>query len=193
MQIILIFLLINFSITNGYDSKKLQTIETKIDTNTETLNRYSNILQEILNRLPKGNPYVQVLQEVAAGKISRQSSQYIHFIPGYANDGNLNTISHTRNDLSQYWEVDLGHDFKIRQVEIYEGKIAALDITAGPSHNQMTRCNFYTGPAKTGDHLVLECSPIINGRYVRIQKMNHASNLALAEVKVLAFVDRRVG
>ncbi|CAG2190770.1 unnamed protein product [Mytilus edulis] len=174
----------------------------KLDTNTETLNRYFDILQKILRRLPKGNPYVQVLQEVAAGKKSRQSTQYANHISGYANDGNLNTFSHTKDtkdDKSLYWEVDLGHYFKIRQVEIFVRKdccghvIRQLDITAGPSHNQMTRCNFYKGPARTGDHLVFECSPIINGRYVRIQKMVYTSNLALLEVKVMAVVDKTVG
>ncbi|XP_063400106.1 fucolectin-6-like [Mytilus trossulus] len=155
-----------------------------------------------------GKSNVQVLREVAEGKASRQSSQYVHLRPGYANDGNLNTFSMTDlyGDLSPYWEVDLGRDFKIRQVEIFvrkdccvDGKFLywstyhQLDITAGSSHNHMTRSNFYTGPAKTGDDLVFECSPIINGRYVRIQKINHASNLALLEVKVMAVVDRTIG
>ena len=72
-----------------------------------------------------GNPYVQVLQEVAAGKKSRQSTQHAIHISGYANDGNLNTFSHTKDtkdDKSLYWEVDLGHYFKIRQVEIFVRK-----------------------------------------------------------------------
>lgn len=74
--------------------------------------------------LIQGKSGVQVLQEVAKGKASRQSLQYLHFRSGYANDGNLNTfsITHTNGDLSPYWEVDLGHDFKIRQVEIFVRK-----------------------------------------------------------------------
>ncbi|VDI44367.1 Hypothetical predicted protein [Mytilus galloprovincialis] len=94
--------------------------------------------------------------------------------------------------------VDLGRDYNIRQIEIFARRdccgelIRQMDITAGPSHNLMTRCKFYIGPAKTGYHLAFECNPIINGRYVRIQKKD-MTNLALAEVQVMAIVDRTVG
>ncbi|XP_063399361.1 fucolectin-6-like [Mytilus trossulus] len=195
MRLSLVFLfLVTFAITKGDYFRLLEKLESKLDDNSEKL-------QEILSRLPNGKSGVEVLQEVAKGKASRQSLQDLHFRSGYAYDGNLNTfsITHTNDDLSPYWEVDLGHDFKIRQVEIFVRKdccghrIRQLNITAGSSHNQMTKCNFYKGPARTGDHLVFECNPIINGRYVRIQKMNHASNLALLEVKVNAVVDRTVG
>ncbi|XP_063398209.1 fucolectin-1-like [Mytilus trossulus] len=144
------------------------------------------------------NPDVESLQEVAEGKTSTQSTQHSSYKPGNANDGNLNTFSHTTDEQSPYWEVDLGRNYKIRQIEIFARRdccgdlIRKLDITAGPSHNLMTRCGFYSGPAKTRDHLVFECRPIINGRYVRIQK-NDSTNLALAEVQVMAIVDKTVG
>ncbi|CAC5416543.1 unnamed protein product [Mytilus coruscus] len=168
-----------------------EKLSTQINTNTA-------ILRQILAKLYGENPDVQNLQEVAEGKASTQSSQLRTYQPGNANDGNLNTFSHTTNEQSPYWEVDLGRDYKIRQIKIFVRRdccgdlIRQLDITAGPSHNRMTQCAIYTGPAKTGYHLVFECSPIIIGRYVKIQK-NDTKNLALAEVQVMAIVDRTVG
>ncbi|CAC5416542.1 unnamed protein product [Mytilus coruscus] len=141
---------------------------------------------------------VQILQEVAEGKASTQSSQHGHHEAVHANDGNISTFSHTTTEQSPYWMVDLGRDYNIRQIEIFARRdccgelIRQLDITAGSSHNLMTRCGFYSGPAQTGYHLAFECTPIINGRYVKIQK-NDTTNLALAEVQVMAIVDRIVG
>ncbi|VDH90129.1 Hypothetical predicted protein [Mytilus galloprovincialis] len=171
-----------------------EKLSTGINTNTA-------ILRQILAKLYRDNPDVDNLHEVAEGKKSTQSSQHSSFKPDNANDGNLNTFSHTTTsatEQSPYWEVDLGRNYKIKHIEIFVRRdccgdlIRKLDITAGPSHNLMTRCGFYSGPAKTGYHLVFECTPIINGRYVKIQK-NDTTNLALAEVQVMAIVDRTVG
>ncbi|VDI42457.1 Hypothetical predicted protein [Mytilus galloprovincialis] len=133
----------------------------------------------------------QNIKEVAHGKISKQSTQYRKFISGNANDGNLNTFSHT-NGGNAFWEVDLGRAFKIKQIEIFVRKdccgerIGQLDILVGSSHNKLEKCAFYEGPAKTGFHLVLECPHIISGRYVKIEKRD-SINLELAEVKVMAY------
>ncbi|CAG2234593.1 unnamed protein product [Mytilus edulis] len=168
-----------------------EKLSTGINTNTA-------ILRQILAKLNRDNPDVDKMHEVAEGKRSTQSSQHAIFKPSYANDGNLNTFSLTTAEQSPYWEVDLGRNYKIRRIEIFVRRdccgdlIRKLDITAGPSHNQMTRCGFYSGPAKTGYHLVIECRQIINGRYVKIQK-NDTTNLALVEVQVMAIVDRTVG
>ncbi|XP_052065710.1 uncharacterized protein LOC127705436 isoform X2 [Mytilus californianus] len=135
----------------------------------------------------------RVLKEVAHKKISTQSTQHRDFISGKANDGNLDTFSHTAmNAQTSFWEVDLGREFKIKQVEIFVRKdccgdlIRQLDILVGPSHNKLEKCAFYEGPAQTGFHLVFECPHIISGRYVMIAK-GVSTNLALAEVKVMAF------
>ncbi|CAC5395517.1 unnamed protein product [Mytilus coruscus] len=134
----------------------------------------------------------RIIKEVARGKISKQSTQYKTLISGNANDGNLNTFSHTNGGMS-FWEVDLGRDFKIKQIQIFVRKdcccgelIRQLDILVGPSHNKLEKCAFYEGPAQTGFHLVFECPHIISGCYVSIQK-GDSTNLALAEVKVMAF------
>lgn len=62
---------------------------------------------------------MQILQEVAEGKASTQSSKHGHHGAGHANDGNISTFSHTTDEQSPYWEVDLGRDYKIRQIEIF--------------------------------------------------------------------------
>ncbi|XP_071121338.1 fucolectin-1-like [Mytilus edulis] len=178
---------------NTIGSIACENLSTQINTNTA-------ILQQLLAKSDRDNSDVQILQEVAEGKASTQSSQHGYHGAGHANDGNISTFSHTgtTDEQSPYWEVDLGRDYKIRQIEIFARRdccgelIRQLDITAGPAHNLMTRCGFYTGPAKTGYHLAFECSPIINGRYVKIQK-NDTTNLALAEVQVMAIADRTVG
>lgn len=58
------------------------------------------------------------MKEVAHGKISKQSTQHHIYISGNANDGNVYTFSHTTGGMS-FWEVDLGRDFKIKQIEIF--------------------------------------------------------------------------
>ncbi|CAC5411753.1 unnamed protein product [Mytilus coruscus] len=130
----------------------------------------------------------QVIKEVAYRKVSRQSTQHAHHISGHAIDGNLNTMSHTLGEDYPFWEVDLGSEFKIKQIEIFVRKdccgelIRKMDILVGPSHNKLEKCAYYKGPAQTGFHLVFECPQILRGRYVKIQK-EHTNNLALAEVK----------
>ncbi|XP_071121509.1 fucolectin-1-like isoform X2 [Mytilus edulis] len=140
----------------------------------------------------------RVIKEVARGKISKQSTQYspsTQYISGNANDGNFNTISATKDEPLPFWEVDLGHEFKIKQIEIFVRRdccgyqVQQLDILAGPSHNKMETCAQYEGPAQPGFHLVFECPSIVRGRYVKIQRTD-ASLLSLAEVRVMAFVEK---
>ncbi|CAC5411752.1 unnamed protein product [Mytilus coruscus] len=109
----------------------------------------------------------RVIKEVALGKTSKLSTQHTNYISGKANDGNLNTISATVDEPLPFWEVDLGHESKIIQIEIFVRKdccgnlVRQLDILVGPSHNKLEKCAQYEGPAQTGFHLVFECPHII--------------------------------
>lgn len=74
-------------------------------------------------------------------------------------------------------------------VYIIGNQVQQLDILAGPSHNKLETCAQYEGPAQPGFHLVFECPSIVRGRYVKIQRTD-ASLLSLAEVRVMAFVEK---
>ncbi|CAC5374581.1 unnamed protein product [Mytilus coruscus] len=155
--------------------------------------KLSEMLEELLRRIPK-NPNDVQLSEVAYGKQTKQSSDY-QFYASAAVDGNLNTYSHTGLDASPYWEVDLGKEYKIFRIEIFNRKSCCgerlhdLDITTGPSHNQMYLCAQYKGPARKGEHLVFKCnhSPKY-ARYVRLT-IKGREYLHVGEVKVYALDD----
>ncbi|CAC5416550.1 unnamed protein product [Mytilus coruscus] len=158
--------------------------------NTATL---SEMLKELLRRIPKDPKYVQ-LSEVAYGKQTKQSSGYL-FYASAAVDGNFNTCSHTGLDASPYWGVDLGKEYKIFRTENFNRKSCCgerlhdLDITTGPSHNQMYLYAQYKGPAGKGEHLVFKCnnSPKY-ARYVRLT-IKGREYLHVGEVKVYALDD----
>ncbi|VDI33594.1 Hypothetical predicted protein [Mytilus galloprovincialis] len=159
------------------------------------LNKNTSMLKEVLGILRKEKtPH---LREVAYGKNSYQSStSKTDGIPHSSNravDGNMKTIIHTHFDNSPYWEVDLGKNYQIKRVEIYNRRdccgerIHDLDITVGPSHNKMALCYHYVGPAKTGAHLIFDCQRTINGRYVNLT-IKGKETLNIVEVKVYAIV-----
>ncbi|XP_052066546.1 uncharacterized protein LOC127706136 [Mytilus californianus] len=190
------FLISYLSIINGYDSEMFQKLQSTMNYNTATL---SKMLKELLRRIPKDPKYVQ-LSEVAYRKQTKQSSDYLFYASASARasaavDGNFNTYSHTGLDVSPYLEVDLGKEYKIFRIEIFNRKSCCgerlhdLDITTGPSHNQMYLCAQYKGPAGKGEHLVFKCnhSPKY-ARYVRLT-IKGREYLHVAEVKVYALDD----
>lgn len=63
----------------------------------------------------------EVASEVAYGKRTKQSSDY-YFYASAAVDGNLDTSTHTGLDTAPYWEVDLGKEYNIERIEIFNRK-----------------------------------------------------------------------
>lgn len=61
-----------------------------------------------------------------------------------------------------------------------------MDVTVGPTLNDMNLCAHYKGPSQTGDHLVLGCTKRMKGRYVKLQ-IHGTDHLNLLEIKVFAF------
>lgn len=60
------------------------------------------------------------LIEVAHQKPAEQSSNYKDAYPASrAVDGNLNTHVHTNREQSPYWIVDLGKNYQIKRIEIF--------------------------------------------------------------------------
>lgn len=64
---------------------------------------------------------IAALREVAFGKRTKQSSDDYRW-PSVAVDGNLNSFSRTQVEHSPYWEVDLGRDYLIKRIDIFNRK-----------------------------------------------------------------------
>lgn len=62
------------------------------------------------------------MREIAYGKQARQSSDYDNRKASASVDGNLNTYGHTNLDESPYLEVDLGNEFQIKRIDIFNIK-----------------------------------------------------------------------
>ncbi|CAC5416566.1 unnamed protein product [Mytilus coruscus] len=165
---------------------------------TAILNSQSDMLQEILKAVRRDNSTI-ILREVAHGKPAEQSSVYggVYSAPR-AVDGNLNTIMHTNIEQSPYWMVDLGKNYQIKRIEIFNVNDGAkstgerlhdLDIIVGPSHNTMHLCAHYVGPAQIGFHLLFERLHDENVRYVKLM-IQGKEYLHVAEVKIYAVHDR---
>ncbi|XP_063399480.1 uncharacterized protein LOC134684128 [Mytilus trossulus] len=181
----------------GPKSLALDRVESKLNETTAILNRHNGILQELLEAVQRDNRTIN-LREVAHGKPAEQSSVLAELSASRAVDGSVNTYMHTLKEQSPYWIVDLGKNYQIKRIEIFnrnEGakstgeRLHDLDIIVGPSHNKMHLCAHYVGPAQLGAHLIFECEPDENARYVKLM-IKGTEYLHVAEIKVYAVDDR---
>ncbi|CAC5416584.1 unnamed protein product [Mytilus coruscus] len=137
-------------------------------------------------------------RDVAYGKSAKQSSVFDNRIINIASravDGDLNTWMHTERENEPFWIVDLEKIYKIKRIEIFNRnkgfkrsgeRLHDLDITVGPTENEMKLCAHYVGPAKLGDHLEFECLHE-DIRYVKLM-INGTEVLNVVEVKVYAWI-----
>ncbi|XP_052089038.1 uncharacterized protein LOC127725792 isoform X2 [Mytilus californianus] len=137
-----------------------------------------------------------VIIEVANGKNTEQSSEYplSSFPARNAVDGSLSSFSHTSSQTNPYWFVDLGTVYAVKRIEVFARidccgyYIHDMDITVGSTTNNMKLCTHYKGPASTKERIVLTCNKTVDGRFVKLSIFGEKSIMALAEVKVFAFV-----
>ncbi|XP_063404802.1 fucolectin-like [Mytilus trossulus] len=129
------------------------------------------------------------------GKHTEQSSNYLSSFPASnAIDGHLSTFSHTSPQTNPFWILDLGTVYKVKMIKVFArtdccgNYIHDMDITVGPTTNNMTLCTHYNGPASTKDQLVLKCKKPVDGRFVKLSISTKNAVMALAEVKVFACV-----
>ncbi|CAC5374580.1 unnamed protein product [Mytilus coruscus] len=185
----------------GPKSLALERIESKLNDTSAILNRHDGILQAILEAEQRGNITTAILnshsdmlleiltavrrdqniaqlremREIAYGKQTRQSSDHKNDYASASVDRNLDTFSHTNFDESPYLEVDLGNEFQIKRIDIFNRKhccgerLHNLDITIGPSMNHMYLCAHYKGPGRHGEHLIFEC--VHNTKYARYVRL----------------------
>ncbi len=147
-------------------------------------------------------PAVSAVTNLAPGKPVMQSSTAYGGIAGRANDDNTSgiwnngSVSHTGNELSPYWQVDLQALYTINNVEVWNRTDCCMD--------RLTNYDLFVSdvPFVSGDlNTTLNQSGVWNsfnanypnpstaitvnrtGRYVRVQLANQGE-LSLAEVKV---------
>ncbi|XP_076109482.1 uncharacterized protein LOC143078505 [Mytilus galloprovincialis] len=185
----------NSDVCKGYGE-----LESKVDILTAKVDRSLQMLKTI-NELVKDNkPNNGVIKNVALKKRIQQSSwyaktrswgNYICCATEYANDGNATTFSHTNYENSPYLWVDLGHVYDIKRIEIINrsdhagSRLHDVDITVGPTLNELSLCVHYKGPGKTKEHLVFHCNKQMRGRYVKVT-IKGKEYLQLSEVMVFA-------
>ena len=126
-----------------------------------------------------------------------QSSQYQQLVPGLANDGDFNTISHTLNESQPWLMVDLGESTYIDSVKVLnradccsdrlnnfhvfvsDQPFASDDLNATMAQAGVLHKHFPGAPSA-----VTEFSVARTGRYVRVQ-LNGSNFLHLRELQVL--------
>lgn len=137
------------------------------------------------------------LPNVARRKPAKQISRYSSGYASRAVDGNeksnwsARTMSHTGNETNPWWEVDLGAQYDIRKIEIwnrtdpgYGKRLDKLTITISDKSGAAGQAFFgglrrYSPTAKNP----LTIYGTKTGRFVRV-KLQATNYLALAEVKV---------
>ncbi|VDI38499.1 Hypothetical predicted protein [Mytilus galloprovincialis] len=185
----------NSDVCKGYGK-----LESKVDILTAKYDRSLHLLKKINEQVKDCRPHKRVIRNVALRKRSQQSSwwgktrswgNYICCATEYANDGNASTFAVTNHDNMPYWWVDLGHVYDIKRIEIinrsdhYGHRLHDVDITVGPTLNELSLCVHYKGPGKTGEHLAFYCKQKMRGRYVKVT-IKGKEYLQLSEVMVFA-------
>ncbi|XP_071142659.1 uncharacterized protein [Mytilus edulis] len=132
------------------------------------------------------------IQNVALGKMCKQSSTYLNDHAGLAVDGLTNTSHHTEQDQAPYWWVDLGQIYNIMRIEVINRFHAAyrlhdLDIAVGIHLDDMSIFAHYTGPAAGNEHLVFQRSRYTDGRYIKLTITKGPEMLHVSEVNVMAY------
>ncbi|XP_076079077.1 fucolectin-like [Mytilus galloprovincialis] len=168
----------------------LNNLERKMDKKIEKM--MTTLQKSIENKCSK--EIIGPLYEAAKGKVAKQSSLYQdkQYPASSALDGNTGTFSHTNSERNPSWWVDLGRLFRVVRIEVYSrmeccgSYLHDMDVTVGPSLNNMSLCTHYKGPAKTGEHFVLECEATMVGRFVKLSIIGNGV-MQLPELKVFAY------
>ncbi|CAC5387689.1 unnamed protein product [Mytilus coruscus] len=134
----------------------------------------------------------EAFQNVALGKMSGQSSTYNNEHAEHAVDGLTDTATHTQQDQSPYWWVDLGNIYNIMRIEVINkftsgSRLHDLDITVGTHLDDMSIFAHYTGPAADNEHLVFQRSRYTDGRIVKLTITKGPEMLHVSEVNVIAY------
>jgi hypothetical protein len=129
---------------------------------------------------------------LALGKPATQTSTCFDSPASRAVDGNTNgnwaanSVTHTCLQGQPSWQVDLGAEFLISQIEIYNrtdccgARLANFDVTVLTLAGQATWASYQASPPSPGLALAV---PGARGRVIRVQ-LRGTGYLAMAEVRV---------
>lgn len=131
---------------------------------------------------------------IALNKTATQSSNYDYATADRAVDGNTSgefghgSVTHTQNDYRSWWMVDLGENYKIGDIEIWnraecKERLDNFDVIVLDENMSQVWINSNT--AMPNPSITLNANGIV-GRYVKVQLTN-AEFLSLAEVKVYGY------
>ncbi|XP_052062642.1 fucolectin-like [Mytilus californianus] len=192
---------ITISSNNGEDFKKCDYLNIKklMDFVNSTITKQTQILQDLLVKNCQGRRMDKCVEDVAHKKPTGQSSTLSSSakfnssqgVDGLMPSGNEYMI-HTKPEKNPFWWVNLGREYLVERVEIWNRKDCCaertrnMDVTVGPILNEMKLCAHYKGPSQKGEHLVIGCTKRMRGRYVKLQIQGTVA-LNLLEVKVFAF------
>ena len=146
-----------------------------------------------------------ILDNIALGRTATQSSTYGDGVASLAIDGNMSGTSpwsadlqHTNNELTPWWEIDLGTDYIIDNLNIFNrsDKLQArlnnfyVFISKTPFSSDISLTNliadtsltqyFFAGPAGLQENITLNAE----GRYVRVQ-LSGSGILHMSELEVI--------
>ncbi|XP_061187518.1 fucolectin-6-like [Saccostrea echinata] len=131
------------------------------------------------------------IRNVAYGaSVFHVSSHPVH-AASYAVNGLLTDFSCTNSGKNPWLRIDLGRNFKIRQIEVFArgdccaGHLHDFNVKVGKDVDQMHTCGHFTGPVRVGERITMWCPTGTVARYVQIQIVKGWHNyLCLAEVLV---------
>ncbi|XP_071171931.1 fucolectin-like [Mytilus edulis] len=163
-----------------------------------TITKQTHILQDMLVKNCPGRRMNKCVENVSYKKSTGQSSTLSpsadynssHGVDGLTPSGYEHMI-HTNTEKNPFWWVNLGREYLVERVEVWNREICCaertrnMDVTVGPTLNDMNLCAHYKGPSQKGEHLVLGCTKRMRGRYVKLQIQGTVA-LNLLEVKVFA-------
>ncbi|XP_052062644.1 fucolectin-like [Mytilus californianus] len=191
---------ITISSNNGEDLKKCDDLNIKkmMDFVNSTITKQTQILQDVMTKDCQGRRIYKCVEDVANKKSTGQSSTLnptaqfnsSHGVDGLFPSGSVHIIA-THRERNPFWWVNLDKEYLVERVEIWNRKDCCaertrnLDVTIGPTLNDMKLCAHYKGPSHKGEHLVLGCTKRMRGRYVKLQ-LQGTDYLNLLEIKVFA-------
>ncbi|CAC5384968.1 unnamed protein product [Mytilus coruscus] len=167
----------NSAICNG----NFKRLESKINQMTETLSAKIGRIQQQVNKcdLQDCKTSECPIEDVAYKKTSQQSSTFSSIcLARHGNDGNKKTFTATKQEWLPFWWI-------FNRFDVAGERLHDLDITIGPTLNDMALCKHYKGPGKTNEHLIFRCHRRLRGRFVKLS-IKGREYLQMSEVKVYA-------
>ncbi|XP_061187987.1 uncharacterized protein LOC133196053 [Saccostrea echinata] len=174
------------------DTRSIQSSLTTLDLKKDTVLKRTEKLKSQPSSM-SGKKYFNAAYSKRASQSSTYGKDYSTL---KAVNGALHDFSHSKAENHPWILIDLGKDFYVFEVEIYNvdkkvqccaNRFHDADIKAGRSLDSMLTCGHFVGPGKDKERIIIRCRKITVARYVKIQITSGTNNyLHIAEVLVWA-------